>query len=110
MGRKTLFPGRGELDMLMRIFEKRGTPSEEVWKDVSAIPSYVEFSHHPALPMAQVLPNASSVACDFVESLLSLDPKRRPCADATLWHSFFTTAQPMACEPCLLPFVGRLVP
>jgi cyclin-dependent kinase 7 len=104
--RQALFQGRGELDMLMRIFEKRGTPNEDVWKDVSSLPSYVEFSHHPAVPMAQVVPAASSHACNFLEQLLSLDPKKRPSADMALQHSFFT-ASLESCEPASLPFVGR---
>merc|ERR1719507_1337455 len=45
--RRPLFPGRGEFDMLNKIFDKTGTPTEEVWQDVSALPSFVEFSKHP---------------------------------------------------------------
>merc|ERR1740138_754935 len=74
--RQALFQGRGEFDMLAKVFEKRGTPTEELWRDVSALPTYVEFSHHPQVPMSTILPMASCFAHLLVESLLTLDPKQ----------------------------------
>jgi len=102
--RRPLFPGRGEMDMLKKIFEKTGTPNEEVWKDVSALPRYFEFSQHSKLPFSVVLPGVSTFAQGLIEGLLSLDPKRRPAAKDALTHEFFT-AWPVACKPELLPFV-----
>jgi len=105
--REALFKGRGDLDMLTRIFEKRGTPSEENWKDVSALPSYIEFSFHPEVPMERLLPAASScspVAASFVRSLLALDPKKRPDAKQALGQDFLTRP---GCEARELPFVGK---
>eukprot|EP00929_Paragymnodinium_shiwhaense_P019252 TRINITY_DN13196_c0_g1_i1.p1 TRINITY_DN13196_c0_g1~~TRINITY_DN13196_c0_g1_i1.p1 ORF type:complete len:324 (+),score=80.83 TRINITY_DN13196_c0_g1_i1:119-1090(+) len=102
--RDAIFKGRGELDMLTRIFEKRGTPNEEVWKDVSALPSYIEFSYHPEVPMASVLPTASPLACSLVRSLLLLDPKQRPDFAQALQHEMFRRP---GCEASDLPFVLR---
>jgi len=103
--RKALFQGRGEFDMLAKIFEKRGTPTEESWRDASALPNYVEFSHHPQVPLSTVLPNASVHAQKMIGELLSLDPKQRPTAEDALQHGFFMTAPPKPCEPHQLPFV-----
>jgi cyclin-dependent kinase 7 len=105
--RQALFQGRGEFDMLAKVFEKRGTPTEEVWRDVSALPTYVEFSHHPQVPMSTILPNASRFAHLLVESLLTLDPKQRPSAAGALDLEFFSSsaAWPPACPPQELPFV-----
>lgn len=103
--RKALFQGRGEFDMMTTVFEKRGTPTEDVWRDVSALPSFIEFSHHPQVPIEQVLPSASASARSLVDVLLSLDPKLRPSAGDALQHEFFTTAAPAAAEPRNLPFV-----
>merc|ERR1712190_631756 len=72
--RQPIFQGRGEFDMLAKVFEKRGTPTEETWRDVSALPTYVEFSHHPQVPMSTLMPNASRFAHALVDSLLTLDP------------------------------------
>lgn len=102
--RQALFPGRGEFDMLTKVFEKRGTPTEENWRDVSALPSFVEFSCHPKTPMSAVVPTASPCAQGLLDSMLTLDPKLRPTAVETLQHEFFTTAVPAACAPGELPF------
>eukprot|EP00928_Gymnodinium_smaydae_P098129 TRINITY_DN904_c3_g1_i1.p1 TRINITY_DN904_c3_g1~~TRINITY_DN904_c3_g1_i1.p1 ORF type:complete len:357 (+),score=61.40 TRINITY_DN904_c3_g1_i1:272-1342(+) len=101
--RQALFQGRGEFDMFWRVFEKRGTPTEEVWKDVSSLPSFVEFSYYPPVPMAQLVPSASPTAHDLLEGLLCLDPKKRLGAEDSLAHAFFGTDA--ACEPHQLPFV-----
>jgi len=103
--RQPLFPGSGEFGMLTKIFEKTGTPTEEVWTDVSALPSFVEFSAHPKMPIEMVLPGVSTFAQSLIDSLLSLDPKRRPAARDALAHEFFS-AWPAACRPQELPFVA----
>mmetsp|Transcript_68102 Transcript_68102/g.215549 ORF Transcript_68102/g.215549 Transcript_68102/m.215549 type:complete len:344 (-) Transcript_68102:219-1250(-) len=105
--RHPLFQGSGEWDMLTKVFEKRGTPTEEVWRDVSALPNFVEFSHHPKVPLASLVPSASTAAHGLVDSLLSLDPKQRPNAGEALQHEFFASARPLACRPEELPFVRR---
>jgi len=103
--RRAVFQGRSEFDMLTKVFEKRGTPTEEVWRDVSALPTFVAFSHHPEVPMATVIPTATPCAHSFIDALLKLDPKKRPSAAEALQHEFFTDAQPVPCEPHRLPFV-----
>mmetsp|Transcript_58274 Transcript_58274/g.102029 ORF Transcript_58274/g.102029 Transcript_58274/m.102029 type:complete len:348 (+) Transcript_58274:101-1144(+) len=100
-----LFQGRGEFDMLAKLFEKRGTPTEAVWRDVSALPTFVEFSQHPKVPLETILPMASPCAHALIDQLLSLDPKQRPMAEAALQNPFFTTAQPAASRSRDLPFV-----
>lgn len=103
--RHALFPGRGEFDMLGKIFEKRGTPTEETWPDVSALPTFVEFSDHPKEAISRVLPTASTATAELVDKLLSLDPRERSSARGALAHECFTTAAPQACGPAQLPFV-----
>ncbi|CAJ1367110.1 unnamed protein product [Effrenium voratum] len=71
--RDPLFPGRGEFDMLQKVIELRGTPTEEVWKDVSALPNFLEFTAHAKPPMAQLVPSSSSAGCEFLEALLTLE-------------------------------------
>jgi len=105
--RRPIFAGSGEWDMLTKVFEKRGTPTEEVWRDVSALPNFVEFSHHPQVPFSTLAPNISSESHGLMDGLLSLDPKQRPSADEALQHQFFTSAWPPACPPEELPFVRR---
>jgi cyclin-dependent kinase 7 len=103
--RKALFQGRGEFDMLAKLFEKRGTPTEATWPDASALPNFVEFSYHPQVPLSTVLPTASIYAQSVIGELLSLDPKQRPAAEDALQREFFASASPAPCAPCQLPFV-----
>jgi len=104
--RDALFPGRGEMDMLSRIIENRGAPSEECWTDVSALPTFLAWPECEKKPLSSVLPGVSSQAQHLIDSLLSLDPKRRPSAPDALAHECFTSAWPKACKPEELPFYG----
>lgn len=111
--RKPLFlPSRRDsspYEMLAKIFEKLGTPAEDSWSDVSALPNFAQFSHSPALPLSSVLPSASTFAQAIIGELLSLDPKKRPSAAEALQREFFTSAAPLACKPYQLPFVQSAV-
>lgn len=102
-----LFPGRGELDMLEKVFEKRGTPNPDVWQDCNTLPRYMEFSQHAKTPVASYLQGASEAAADLVDLMLTLDPKQRPTAAELLEHEFCTVASPPACDRSGLPFVER---
>jgi len=100
--RTPLFKGTGEISMLTEIFEKRGTPTEEAWPDVAALPSYLEFPSHPSPPMADTVPGASGPCLSLLEGLLCLGPKKRLDVDTALGHEFFASVR---CEPRQLPFV-----
>ena len=38
--RRPLFPGDSEIDQLFKIFQLLGTPTEEIWSGVTALPDY----------------------------------------------------------------------
>lgn len=92
LGRQPLFPGRGEFDMLQKIIERRGTACEEVWKDCTALPNFLEFTFHPkagryykvvrpceaSLAELPMLAKCGASSVSFLEELLTLDPKQRP--------------------------------
>lgn len=105
--RSALFPASGEWAMLTKIFEKRGSPSKEVWRDAEALPNYIGFSDHPKVPFSSLIPSASPAAHLLLEGMLALDPKQRPAAQELLAKEFFKSARPYACEPGDLPFVGK---
>jgi len=103
--REPFFQGTGEIDMLYKIFEKRGTPSEERWLGVSSLPFFFEFSHNPTPSLSTLLSGTSPSALSLLDGLLSLDPKGRPEATEASEHEFFTSTYLMACVPQQLPFV-----
>merc|ERR1712137_951807 len=103
--RKPFFQGRTDMDMLVKIFEKRGTPSEELWPGVSSLPQFLGFSHSSATAFSTLLPNASVSAHGFLDKVLWLDPKGRPKAAEALLHEFFASPLLAPCAPQELPFV-----
>ncbi|CAL1140185.1 unnamed protein product [Cladocopium goreaui] len=139
--RHPLFPGRREFDMLQKapepgepggargVIECRGTPTEEVWKDVSSLPNFLDpgfFTHpfpHPAIPplpatqtpwsdVSSAFRRVSDTYRQLLDALLALDPKQRPKAQealrleplGALKHNFFTSKSD-SCEAHQLPFV-----
>lgn len=105
--RTALFRGRGELDMLEKVFEKRGTPSPDVWADCNALPRFMEFSQHSKISVASYVPRASEAACNLIDIMLALAPKQRPTAQEVLQNPFFTNAKPAACDRAQLPFITK---
>jgi len=98
----------GDIPSLTKIFEIRGTPTEASWRDASALPTFfLPCAECDPEPLSNVLPSASVHAHAVVDNLLCLDPKQRPSAEDSLQQEFFTSALPLACRPCQLPFVRQ---
>jgi serine/threonine protein kinase len=74
---KRAFPGKGEFDQLLRIFQAMGTPSEATWPGVSRLPNWSPF--FPDWP-ARPLP-CPALCGDLVGRLLAYDPAKRPSAE-----------------------------
>lgn len=45
-----------DIKQLQTIFSTLGTPSVEQWKGMSDLPSFVQFSPSPAVPLRSVFP------------------------------------------------------
>lgn len=78
--RHPLFPGRGEFDMLQKVIECRGTPTEEVWKDVSSLPNFLEFTRPGPTSAAPSAASAMRIASCWMRCwrwIRSSGPKRR---------------------------------
>ncbi|KAI7905792.1 kinase-like domain-containing protein [Cokeromyces recurvatus] len=91
-----LFPGASQIDALFRIFEQLGTPTEEVWPGVSALPDYNE--HFPTFKGKDIRKSLerykdcldfSDTAYDLLKSLLQYDPSLRISAGKAEEHPFF---------------------
>jgi len=97
--RVPILPGRSELDQLTKIFHLLGTPTESDWPGLSSLPSYMEFTPKPAVPMEQILPTSTKETRDLLKLMLQLDPNKRPSAQEALQHPFFVG--PSAIMPTL---------
>lgn len=90
MHSKPLFPGRGERDELLRIFEALGTPDEAVWPGCTRLPQWRrDFPHYTRKQPGVFLSGCDASAQDLILRMLEYDPTKRITARAAMGHPFF---------------------
>jgi serine/threonine protein kinase len=91
---KALFMGDSQIGTLFQVFKLRGTPTEQLWPGVSALPDFSkEFPQWQEKAWSSAIQahlGADGVA--LLNSLLCLDPGRRLSARRALAHDWFSTA------------------
>lgn len=90
-----LFPGRSDIDQLIKIFQRRGTPNPQTnWHGVDRLPNYnPEFPKWQERPITDFVPAealGSQGAADLLTSLLQYDPDRRFVCRQALQHPYFS--------------------
>ncbi|XP_037075117.1 cyclin-dependent-like kinase 5 isoform X2 [Pollicipes pollicipes] len=92
---RPLFPGADVDDQLKRIFKLLGTPTEETWPGIGALPEYKPFPlYQPTMPLSQVVPKLNSKGRDLLQRLLVCNPSLRISADDALSHVYFSDLSP----------------
>lgn len=88
-----LFAGDSEIDTVFKIFQKLGTPNEQVWPGLSELPDFKPtFPKWPPRGWAQIRNTAQQVGTDgisLLEGLMCYDPKKRMSARRALQHPYF---------------------
>lgn len=88
-----LVPGSSDIEQLARVLAARGTPLESTpsWKGAKDLPDFKKVSFKPTIKpnIQSLVPKAPQAALDLIDSLLTLDPARRPTAAVALTHPFF---------------------
>lgn len=60
-----------EIEALHSIFQILGTPTEDMWPGVSALPDYMElFPKWPSRPLSEVVPTLDTVGLDILQQML----------------------------------------
>lgn len=92
-----LFPADSPYDQLDRIFRVMGTPTEETWPGLSALPEYEFYNFnrevHSPKPLGSVLPNVDPLGINLLEKLLRLRPDDRISAAEALAHPWFDSVR-----------------
>ena len=107
-----LFPGRSDIDQLFKIFQRRGTPTADIWPNYCRLQYYnPQFPQWKPRPVSDLISssmgrgaasaNASSGAgggsiagsphaMDLMEQILQYDPDRRLVCKTALQHPYFS--------------------
>ncbi|XP_022824008.1 cyclin-dependent kinase 11B-like [Spodoptera litura] len=101
---RPLFPGRCELDQIIKIFVDLGTPSDTIWPGYSALPMVrnIVFNDYPPGGLRKKISRnlLSEDGLYLLQDLLIYDPAKRTTAAAALEHPYFKE-QPEAMEPAM---------
>lgn len=90
--RRPFLQGSSDIDQLGKIFAAFGTPTEEAWPGMRALPDFVEYVRSEAQPLAELLPGASEDARHLIAWMMAYDPNTRITAAEALQHRYFTSA------------------
>ena len=108
-----LFPGENDIEQLCCVLRILGTPSCQVWPEITELPdcNKISFKEQAPAPLEEVLPNASPQALDLPGWLLLYPPQQRVSASQALLHHCFFTA-PLLSTPrsCRSPRVQGALP
>lgn len=98
-------PGKDDVDQLDVTFKALGTPTEQIWPNVTSLPLYNALRVYPP-PSRQELRNrfiaATDKALDLMISMTQLDPSRRCNTTQALLHDYFIEL-PRPTDPQNLP-------
>jgi len=88
-----LFAGDSEIDTIFKVFQKLGTPSEQMWPGVNELPDFKpNFPQWPTRGWANIRNTCQQVGpegIDLLENTICYDPRRRLSARRTLHHAYF---------------------
>jgi mitogen-activated protein kinase 1/3 len=88
---KPLFPGRDYHHQLTLILDVLGTPTLDEFYAITTRRSrdYIRaLPFRKKRPFAQIFPNATPLAIDFLTKTLTFDPKKRITVEAALAHPY----------------------
>ncbi|XP_057346197.1 cyclin-dependent kinase 20 isoform X4 [Manis pentadactyla] len=89
-----LFPGENDIDQLCCVIRILGTPSRQVWPEITELPDYnkISFKDQAPMPLGELLPDAPPQALDLLGHFLRYPPRQRIAASQALLHPYFFTA------------------
>ncbi|XP_004870147.1 cyclin-dependent kinase 20 isoform X2 [Heterocephalus glaber] len=91
-----LFPGENDIEQLCCVLRILGTPSPQVWPEITELPDYkkISFKEQAPVPLEEVLPDASPQALDLLGHFLLYPPHQRIAASQAGHREAEGTPQP----------------
>ncbi|QUC22142.1 uncharacterized protein UV8b_06383 [Ustilaginoidea virens] len=92
--REPLLRGSNEVDQMAKIFELCGVPTDDSWPGFRKLPNArnLKLPKNPQTTGSVIrarFPNMTTAGASLLDSLLALDPNRRPTARDMLQHEYF---------------------
>ncbi|KAL6792525.1 serine threonine protein kinase [Trichoderma sp. SZMC 28013] len=93
--REPLLQGSNEVDQISKVFELCGVPTEDSWPGFRRLPNARSLRLPKQSPLASGsvirarFPNLTTAGASLLNSLLALDPEKRPTAKEMLEHEYF---------------------
>lgn len=94
MAKRPIFMCRNENEVLSRVFQLLGTPSEKHCNMYLSLPKWKKgmwVDQAPPGQLRQYFTDASPAAMDLLSKMLALDPSKRILAKEALNHPYFTS-------------------
>eukprot|EP00898_Chlorokybus_atmophyticus_P009224 jgi/Chlat1/931/Chrsp108S00040 len=88
--RRPFVAGNSDIDQLGKIFSALGTPSEQQWPGMKALPDYVPFVPCQAPPLRQIFTSCTEDVLDLLLRMLTFNPNGRITAAEALEHRYFS--------------------
>ena len=85
----TLFPGKTDVDILVKIFNLLGIPNDNNWPDAIQLPSFRVAKGTPITSIQKKFANFSDECRDLLEKMIVLNPNNRITAEEALNHPYF---------------------
>ena len=87
---KPMFPGDSEIDELFKIFQVLGTPTEEMWENVSHLPDWQkQFPRWKRTNLRLTYAALGGAGVGLLEQLLMYDPRERIVGKDAINHPYF---------------------
>lgn len=87
---KALWTGDSEIDMIFRIFRTLGTPTEDVWPNVTTLPDFQgSFPSWPTQCLSKKCTTLCEDGIDLLTKMLRYNPAERISAKDALKHPYF---------------------
>lgn len=102
-----IFDSRNEIELLCKITEVLGAPSEKNYEGVTKLESYMSFNNPEQILFDSLFAQCPENLKELISNILSLDPQKRLNADKILRSSLFDGFSKESCLSCINSYLSE---